>query len=159
MPEQRAEPAERAPVHGAAAPGEIVVGVDGSPSSRHALQWAVRQAALTGARVRAVIAWSIPVSYGPMPIPQVWVDWPAIAAETLELAVRDALPAEQAAEVTTEVVEGGAAPVLLDAAKDAGLLVVGSRGHGGFAGLLLGSTAQHVTTHARCPVVVVHEPR
>jgi nucleotide-binding universal stress UspA family protein len=138
---------------------EIVVGVDGSPSSRCALQWAARQARLTGARVRAIIAWSIPVSYGPVPIPQVWVDWEHIARTTLQEAVRQALDADAAASVVTEVIEGGAASVLLVAAKDAELLVVGSRGHGGFAGLLLGSTAQNVTTHARCPVLVVHGPR
>ncbi|GAA2864718.1 universal stress protein [Pseudonocardia halophobica] len=138
--------------------GEIVVGVDGSPSSLEALRWAVRQSELTGAPVRAVITWSIPVHYAPMAVSQAWSDWPERARQTLEDAVRAALPPEQVQAVTTEVAEGNASALLLEAAKDAELVVVGSRGHGGFVGLLLGSTAQHVTTHARCPVLVVHEP-
>ncbi|MCE3555152.1 universal stress protein [Pseudonocardia sp. RS11V-5] len=137
--------------------GEIVVGVDGSPSSLQALRWAMRQSELTGAPVRAVSAWSIPVHHGPMVVAQVWSDWPELARQALDVAVRDALPPEQVRVVRTEVAEGNASAVLLDAAKGAELLVVGSRGHGGFVGLLLGSTAQHVTTHAHCPVLVVHE--
>jgi nucleotide-binding universal stress UspA family protein len=138
--------------------GQIVVGVDGSPSSIHALRWAVRQSELTGAPVQAIIVWSIPVIYGPRVIPEVWVDWGELALQTLDDAVRAALPPRQVKAVTTEVIQGGTSGVLLDAAKDAELLVVGSRGHGGFVGLLLGSTAQHVTTHAQCPVLVVHDP-
>jgi len=134
----------------------IVVGVDGSPSSGAALRWAVRQADLTGAHVHAVIAWSIPVTYGPMPVPRLWTDWSGIARSTLEESLRATL-GDRAGDVKAEVVEGGAALVLLEAARDADLVVVGSRGHGGFVGLLLGSVAQHVTTHARCPVVVVHD--
>jgi nucleotide-binding universal stress UspA family protein len=136
--------------------GRIVVGVDGSPSSRAALRWAARQAALTGARLHAVIAWTVPVTYGPMPVPDWGADWEESARATLEEVVRTEL-GDRAGEATVEVSEGGAALVLLDAAKDADLVVVGSRGHGGFAGLLLGSVAQHVTTHARCPVLVVHD--
>lgn len=136
--------------------GTVVVGVDGSPSSRAALRWAVRQADRTDAHVHAVIAWSIPVAYGPMPVPYVDVDWPGAARSVLEETLRTTL-GDRAPEVKAEVVEGGAALVLLEAARDADLLVVGSRGHGGFTGLLLGSVAQHVTTHARCPVVVVHD--
>lgn len=136
---------------------EIVVGVDGSASSLEALRWAVRQSELTGAPVRAVITWSVPVHYAPMAVSQAWSDWPERARQTLEDAVRAALPPEQVKDVATEAVQGNASAVLLEAAKDAELVVVGSRGHGGFVGLLLGSTAQHVTTHARCPVLVVHE--
>jgi nucleotide-binding universal stress UspA family protein len=143
-------------VTGADGAGRIVVGVDGSPSSRRALRWAVRQGELTGATVHAIIAWTVPVSYGPMPIPLVGADWAGNARATLDQALR-AEPGERSATVTSDVLEGGAARVLLDAAVDADLLVVGSRGHGGFVGLLLGSVAQHVVTHARCPVLVAHD--
>ncbi|MCW0212129.1 MAG: universal stress protein [Pseudonocardia sp.] len=138
--------------------GRIVVGVDGSASSAAALLWAVRQADLTGARVLAISAWSVPVTYGPIPVPQLWTDWSGIARRSLSDAVRTAL-GERAPEVEVDAVEGGAAFVLLEAARDAELIVVGSRGRGGFAGLLLGSVALTVTTHARCPVVVVHDRR
>jgi len=133
---------------------QIVVAVDGSPSSEQALRWAVRQAAATGAEVHAVHAWHLPDLYG-------WgaviddVDWAENARLVLDRALAEALEPAVAAGVHRHVVEGHATQVLLDAAADADLLVVGSRGHGGFAGMLLGSVSQHVVAHAACPVVVV----
>jgi nucleotide-binding universal stress UspA family protein len=139
-------------------PGDrrIVVGVDGSPSSRAALRWAVRQAALTGAAVDAVIAWRDPASYGGYS----WLisdySYADLAAKTLSEAVDAVVPAGGAVTVRQHVTEGNAARVLLDAAKGADLLVVGRRGHGGFAGMLLGSVSQHCVQHSPCPVAVVH---
>jgi nucleotide-binding universal stress UspA family protein len=75
-----------------------------------------------------------------------------VLEDTLQAAFGDQLPAGMVAEVR----EGGAARVLLDAAEGASLLVVGSRGHGGFAGLLLGSVSANVAEHASCPVLIIH---
>jgi nucleotide-binding universal stress UspA family protein len=137
----------------------IVVGVDGSDSSRAALTWAIRQARLTGAAVDAVIAWHQPTVYRyPLPIaPQTSAR--ELATRVLESTIYEVTQEldGQAAEVTPRVEEGNAATVLLDAAADADLLVVGSRGHGGFAAALLGSTSQHVVHHAACPVVVIRD--
>lgn len=138
---------------------QIVVGVDGSPSSRAALKWAARQAELTGSTLQAVIAWQYPaVSAGYGWVPMVIID-DADLEETAQKTVTDAIsniidPASDV-QVSVLVREGHAAQVLLDAADGADLLVVGSRGHGGFAGALLGSVSQHCIHHAPCPVVVI----
>jgi nucleotide-binding universal stress UspA family protein len=133
----------------------IVVGVDGSATSIHALQWAVRQAGLTGATVDAVCAWQFPVSYG-------WAvtdntDYAALAAETLEKAIAEVRQAGETTEIQGHVVEQNAAQALIDASRGADLLVVGSRGHGGFTGALLGSVSNHCVHHATCPVVVIRD--
>ena len=131
--------------------GRIVVGVDGSSASRDALCWADRQRSLTGASLEVVTAWSYPTTYGFPVIAD--VDWQQGARTVQDEAVEEALGA--AADVTRRVVEGHAARVLVEAGAGADLLVVGSRGHGGFTGMLLGSVSEHVVTHAQCPVVVV----
>jgi len=135
----------------------IVVGVDGSPSSIHALEWAIRQAGLTGAVVDAVHAWQYPSSYG-------WAiaddtDYRGLAADELDKAIVEARHVNEAVEIRPQVVEQNAAQALLDASKGADLLVVGSRGHGGFAGTLLGSVSQHCVSHAGCPVLVLRNHR
>ncbi len=138
-------------------PGDrrIVVGVDGSPSSREALRWAVRQAALTGSVVDAVIAWHDPASYAGY----AWLIADTcdrdLAAKTLSDVVDSAIPAGSAVTVRQRVIEGHAARVLLDAAHGADLLVVGSRGHSGFPGALLGSVSQHCAQHSPCPAVII----
>jgi nucleotide-binding universal stress UspA family protein len=81
------------------------------------------------------------------------------AEEELDRVLDEALVGHEGVRVEKAVVEGPAAPLLLDLAKDADLLVVGSRGHGGFVGLLLGSVSQHVVHHSPCTVVVVPPPR
>jgi nucleotide-binding universal stress UspA family protein len=134
--------------------GRIVVGVDGSPSSEEALRWAVEQARLTGQPVHALTSWTYPLDYGAPEIDS--IDWEGNSTGVLENTVAKVLDRSDADRVTQQVVEGHPARVLLDAAADADLLVVGSRGHGGFAGMLLGSVSQHVVAHATCPVVVVH---
>jgi nucleotide-binding universal stress UspA family protein len=134
---------------------DIVVGVDGSPASKAALRWALTQAELTGARVQAVTAWELPLYYGWAGVVP-YDDFAAVAGKTLAESVQEVVGVEQpAVEVLESVIAGHAAQVLLDLSNRAALLVLGSRGHGGFAGTLLGSVSQHCVQHARCPVVVV----
>jgi nucleotide-binding universal stress UspA family protein len=133
----------------------IVVGVDGSPSSCAALRWAVQQAALTGSAVDAVIAWHDPASYGGYGWLIADTSYAEPAAKTLSDAVTSTLKDGSGVTVRQHVVEGNPARVLLDAAEGADLLVVGNRGHGGFAEMLLGSVSQHCVHHSPCPVVVI----
>ena len=143
--------------------GRIVVGVDGSAGSRAALRWAIRQADLTDASIQAVIAWTFPAAasgygLGPM-VPEDSADYyEELAAKELQSAITDCVDPGCGVEITSAVRRGAAAEVLLDAADEADLLVVGSQGHGGFAGMLLGSVSQHCVRHARCPVAIIREP-
>jgi nucleotide-binding universal stress UspA family protein len=147
--------------HQAQNSGRIVVGVDGSPSSEEALRWALAQSALSGQPVHAVISWEFPLGYGAAPLGD--FDWAANSAAVLAEAVQHVLGEVRAdgpaGQVAQHVGRGHPARVLLEEAAGAVLLVVGSRGHGGFTGMLLGSVSQHVVAHAPCPVVVVHGPR
>lgn len=137
----------------------IVAGVDGSKPSIEALRWAVRQAELTGGVVDAVIAWQYPIAAGGLG----WAptsglddtDYAELAAKALSTAVAEV---DVASDVPVHqlVLAGNPAQVLLDTAAGADLLVVGSRGHGGFTEALLGSVSQRCVHHAHCPVVVVH---
>ncbi|MFI2608317.1 universal stress protein [Kitasatospora sp. NPDC018619] len=141
--------------------GRIVVGVDGSAPSERALRWAVRQAELTGAAVVAVIAWEYPTYHGARGwFPPAATDEAALegrARQEVDRAVRQAVGERPPVEVRAEARYGTPAGALVEAARGADLLVVGSRGLGGFAGMLLGSVAQHCTRHATVPVVVVRE--
>jgi nucleotide-binding universal stress UspA family protein len=138
--------------------GRIVVGVDGSASSKAALAWAVKQARLSGAVVEAVMAWEFPAAYGyMMPVPGE-VDFADIAAGVVADAIAEVSASDEHVKIRSRVAEGNAAQVLLEASEGAELLVVGSRGHGGFTGALLGSVSQHCVQHATCPVVIIREP-
>lgn len=134
----------------------IVVGVDGSPSSLQALRWAHRVGSALGLAIDAVTCWSYPSSYG---LGGVFVDYrPDVEAqrmldEALIAAFGEAAPAGLRASVR----EGYPAKELIDASVGAEMLVVGSRGHGGFVGLLIGSVSAHCAEHATCPVVVLHD--
>lgn len=133
----------------------IVVGVDGSESSKSALAWAIRQAMLTGSVVEAIIAWEYPGAYG-YAFPAVDdADFEKIATQALAEAIADVARADEPVTITTAVVRDNPARALLNASTGASLLVVGSRGHGGFVEALLGSVGQHCVQHASCPVVVV----
>lgn len=133
----------------------IVVGVDGSASSQQALDWAARQAELTGSSLEAVIAWQWPMSYGyALPVPDNF-DPGADAGEVLRKVVDPVVASRPGLDLRRSVVEGYAPKVLVDASQSADLLVVGSRGHGELAGVLLGSVSEHCAAHAHCPVVVV----
>jgi nucleotide-binding universal stress UspA family protein len=135
----------------------VVVGFDGSSSAKRAIEWAVRQAELTGMALEVVTTWEWPTSYGwAVPFPPDW-DPRFEAAKLLEEAVDELRKAHPECTIRTSVVQGHPAPVLIDSSKGAKLLVVGSRGHGEFAGMLLGSVSEHCVTHAHCPVVVVRD--
>jgi len=135
----------------------IVAGVDGSASSKAALAWAVRQAGLTGATVDAVTAWDFPVVFpAPWP-PQMGGDWKELARRVVTEAVDEVSGSASQVEIRPRIEEGNAAQVLVDASDGADLLVVGSRGHGGFVEALLGSVSQHCAHHAGCPVVVIRD--
>ncbi len=142
----------------------IVVGVDGSDESVASLRWALDEALLRNATVEVVHAWHYPYSG--------YTDITGMAAgvldrDDLEQAARAELDhaIEKAGATTAGVpiepvlVEGSAAGRLIEAAAGADLLVLGSRGRGGFAGLLLGSVSQQCSHHAPCPIVVVPGPR
>ncbi len=137
----------------------IVVGVDGSSGGRCALRWAVAEAAIRGASVEAVHAWREPHLGAVQNVP-IFTD-PQIfehaARDTLEREIESVGQSSLVAPVEGFVVHGAAAGALVEAAKGADLLVVGSRGLGGFTGLLLGSVSHQVTHHAPCPVVVVRD--
>jgi nucleotide-binding universal stress UspA family protein len=140
---------------------QVVVGVDGSDSSVAALNWAAQYASSTGAKVRAVLAWHYPTAAA---VPPVGAAPESVRTETEEHmseALRDALaqvsPAEAAAAIETRTSYGHPAEVLIEESRHADLLVVGSRGHGAFTGMLVGSVSIHCVTGAFCPVVVVRE--
>ncbi|WP_375503481.1 universal stress protein [uncultured Jatrophihabitans sp.] len=134
----------------------IVVGVDGSKASIEALQWARVMGTAFDAELDAVLAWEYPASYGISGWLGEW-DPSADAASMLEHTLQLAFGDDRPAGITTTVTEGHPANVLVDASGGAELLVVGSRGHGGFVGLLIGATSAHVAEHARCTVLVTHD--
>jgi nucleotide-binding universal stress UspA family protein len=136
----------------------IVVGVDNSEGSRRALEWAVAEARLRGADVEAVFVWHMPyVASGPfVPTPSIVMDDAEEGAKGVLDRSVDAIDQQGLRRpIERTLVCDGTVVGLLEAAKGADLLVVGSRGRGGFAGLLLGSVSQEVLHHATCPVVVV----
>jgi nucleotide-binding universal stress UspA family protein len=139
----------------------IVAGIDGSPSSQEALRWAVRQAELTGGTVDAVIAWEYPAAiggYGWAPASVIDdFDFGQIATKTLADTVSSVVGASSEVAIRQLVVEDHPVQALMDAAAGADLLVVGSRGHGSFAGALIGSVSQHLVQHAPCPVVIIRD--
>jgi nucleotide-binding universal stress UspA family protein len=144
--------------------GTIVVGVYSSPGSNEALRWAVEEARLRRARIVALHAWTLPLATtDPMLVASptssaLLSDLHDAATEILKRAVGEVGVEAEGVEIEQRVVQGPAGAALVDAAQEADLLVVGSRGHGGFVGLLLGSVTQQVLHHAPVPAVVVREP-
>ena len=137
----------------------IVVGVDGSESSKAALRWAIRQAKLTGAKVDAVMAWRHPSTYGLAAVTSSEADLEGSARKDLIEVLNEVSALEPDVPVHPMVTEGHAAEVLARAARGADLLVVGSRGHGAFASTMIGSVSLNCVLHAHCPVVVLREAR
>jgi nucleotide-binding universal stress UspA family protein len=138
----------------------IIVGVDGSPSSVRALTRAAHMATALSVPLEAITAWQYPVLYGNMLAPA-FVPDPGVLVQVAQAVLDDAVASVFGDSPPDwyrgTVLEGGAAEVLLSASKGAEMLVVGSRGHGGFAGLLLGSVSEAVAAHASCPVLVYHD--
>ena len=138
----------------------IVVGVDGSPDAQRATDWALDEARVHGDTVRLVNAWQFPsvgiarVAGGPLPVFG-RQDIEKLVAEVLDKAAETARQQEPGVEVETRLVEGHPGAALVEASSDARLLVVGSRGLGGFKGVLMGSVSSSCAHHAHCPVVVV----
>ena len=136
----------------------ILVGIDDSPGAREALAWAAREAQATGAALSVIHAWHFDIAWIDAVNPDV-PKWRDRARDTGERLVRrvvlEVCGAQPDSNVECCAIEGGAADVLLDAAADADLLVVGSRGRGTFAGALLGSVSNRVAHCAPCPVVIV----
>lgn len=144
--------------------GTIVVGVDGSAGSQAALAFAVAEARLRKCRLRAISAWSLTYVAAPIgmmaPIDDALLpELQDNARAVVDAAVAEAIGDVADIEIEKTIAEGSPAKVLVDAAQGADLLVVGSRGHGGFAGLLLGSVSQQIVHHAPCPVVIVPRPK
>lgn len=136
----------------------IIVGIDGSEDSVRALKWAAQYARLVDAPLVGLVAWDLEPVYGYMAMTN-WETAESVEREAREVladALRRALGHD--AQIEERSVRGHPAKMLVEASEDAQLVVVGSRGRGGFTGMLLGSVSQHVVTHARCPVIVMpHE--
>jgi nucleotide-binding universal stress UspA family protein len=134
----------------------VIVGVDGSNPARAALRWAAAFAHTMRARLDVITVWHTPTTFaGPGYIPAV-ADLSVEYEKLLNEVVDDVFGSDRPASMTLHVREGNAAHVLIEASKDAELVVVGSRGHGGFAGLLLGSVSAKLAEHAACPVLIHH---
>lgn len=141
--------------------GRVIVGVDGSETARKAVRWAAREAKLRGMKLELVTAWEIPTysyvsRYGfPAISEEMMKSLTARAEGHLAEALVDARAEARDVQIETIAAEGQPAKVLVEVAKGADLLVVGSRGLGGFRELLLGSVSQQCAQHATCPVVIV----
>lgn len=132
----------------------IVVGVDGSPSSLSALEWAARHAELTKLPLEAVATWQWPNNYGYAVAFESGFDPAQESREMLDEIVAKLKADHPEIEVRPNVIEGDTRNVLVKLSKEASLLVLGSRGHGELTGMLLGSVSGYCVTHADCPVLV-----
>ena len=136
----------------------IVVGIDGSKESREALRWACEEARLRQHQVLVVAVWNVvPVTTDPMLGTAAFeaVDAERTTKDTLSQFVTEARLQHSDIDVTPRVIAGHPAEELITLSEGAAMLVVGAQGHGGFLGMLLGSTSRHVLNHSHCTVVVV----
>jgi nucleotide-binding universal stress UspA family protein len=135
----------------------IVVGVDGSETGRHALGWALDEAARTGSEVRAVTAWSADMSLQPG-----LYDPKAAAQRAGQILANEVLAVTadrpESVPVRQEAIEGDPAGTLVAAASEAAMLVLGSHGHSRVFQAVLGSVTAECVRHAACPVVVIPPP-
>jgi nucleotide-binding universal stress UspA family protein len=144
--------------------GEIVVGVDHSAGAREALRFGLTEAQLRGARLSAIHTWQPPYSGAGFGFTEgayradELSDLRSAAEAALDATIEEAIPDAGEVEIERRVIEGAPAGVLVEQSRGAEILVVGSRGLGGFRGLLLGSVSQQCAHHAACPVVIVQAP-
>jgi nucleotide-binding universal stress UspA family protein len=134
----------------------VVVGVDGSEPSKRALEWGRFVAGAMDASLEAVSVWHTSATAAMAAVAPLDLDLDGYTARALHATVTEVLTGAPDVPVTEVVGQGSAAQVLLERSKQARLLVVGSRGHGGFAGLMLGSVSSACAEHAQCPVLVIH---
>lgn len=140
----------------------VVVGVDGSPASKVAVDWAARNAVLHGAPLTLVHVLTPPavMAFPDVPMPPGYLEWQQEQGRGLldaaEQTAREAA-GQTALDITSEMVSGPSVPSLVDASKDARLIVVGCRGHGALARGILGSVSNGLVHHAHCPVVIIHD--
>ena len=136
----------------------VLVAVDGSRSSKAALRWALEYTERTGGGLTAVYVWTYPAefSYGLTPPGEAWHP-DTDAQQALDAAVREVVGEQRPPSLETVVCEGHPAQVLVERSAGAEMLVMGSRGHGGFAGMLLGSVSEACVAHAHCPVLIIRE--
>ena len=142
--------------------GLIVVGVDSSEGAKAALRFALEEAKLRQATLRVVHTWQ----FGYIGVRGIEGLTPVVGADlgdlrrtaeiALDAVMHEVVPDSDGVVIERRVSEGAPATVLVDESREADLLVVGSRGHGGFTGLLLGSVSQQCAHHAACPVAIVH---
>lgn len=142
--------------------GLIVVGVDSSEGAKAALRFALEEAKLRRATLRVVHTWQ----FGYIGVTGIEAFSPVVGADlgdlrhtaalALDAVIHEVAPHTNGLMIERRVSEGAPGTVLVDESREADLLVVGSRGHGGFTGLLLGSVSQQCAHHAACPVVIVH---
>lgn len=137
----------------------IVVGIDDSPGARRALQWAAKEARLHDVRLDVLHVWAIPAQWAQgygvewtIDLADLGGDAQTVAEELVAGTLSDA---ERPVDMNVAAVEGNASSILLEASKSAKMLVVGTRGRGGFARLLLGSVSNAIVHHAVCPVVII----
>ncbi len=135
----------------------VVVGVDGSDGSKAALRFALDEARRRSATLRVVTVWEFPATMAMgMVLP---ADFDVVSARAAEQSAQAAIDelGEPGVPVELKVLDGNPAGALIEQARDADVLVVGSRGRGGFRELLLGSVGQACVHHARCPVIVIRQ--
>lgn len=135
----------------------ILVGIDGSDSSLAALHWAANQAKLTGAPLKVISTWQYPSTVGWAELLPGDIDFNGDTQRVLDESLKEVLGDDQSCQVTTEVIQGHPAVTLVELSRSASLVVVGSRGHGKFVGMLLGSVSEFLATHAHCPVLIIRD--
>lgn len=139
----------------------IVVGIDGSEYSPSALRLAGKLASVLEAPLQVITCLGMSDFYLPAHLPPGYIDSPAglesVAERLVEQAIDRAYGDKRPARLSTEIRVGSPAKILVDESRNAQLLVVGRRGHGGILGQLLGSVSAACAAHAHCPVLVVGE--
>ena len=139
----------------------VVVGVDGSAAAQAALEWAVEDAGRRGCRVDAISAWHPDSGFiiGAVPAEVVMGMSPEAMRATAQAGLDHAVEGFDGVEIRRILVEGDPRTALIEASKDAELLVVGNRGRGVIAEAILGSVSSYCVHHASCPVVIIRESK